>query len=250
MQDDEKKEWMISFITPIVNEIMSVSKKVVNGTFVEEANPDMVNNYSKVLVELGLVFLELCDIVKSPNRDRLITCLKYLMLILKGHNSKSKYALEILRFLCQQYALLSKKQSHAAVYVLFVNTGKTIIPADLQMEHLVRITKTHIRAMCSNVTDQSLIKRSSAFFGINEISEAFEKESSVIKRAQKHKRISSVEDENKIISDLKNVKLFTNFPGRLTESLNKQTKNPISKLSMVDLHKWIQKYLTKFFFEV
>lgn len=86
---------------------------------------------------------------------------------MKGHNTKSKYALGTLRFLCQQYALLSEKDANSAVYGLFVKNEKTIIPDDLQMEHLVRVTKTHLRSMCSNVTDQSLINRSSPYFGMN-----------------------------------------------------------------------------------
>lgn len=76
--------------------------------------------------------------------------------------------------MCQQFALLSEKAAHESIYGLFVNTGKSIIPADLQMEYLVRLTKTHLRAMCSNVTEKSLKKRSSAFFGMNEISGHFD----------------------------------------------------------------------------
>lgn len=250
MSDDEKQDWIVSEFTPLVNQFTSTSRNFFNGTYVEDSNPDIIYSYSSVLIELGLIFLELCDIVKSPNRKRLITCLKYLMLFLKGHNSKSKYALEILRFLCQQYALLSEKDANAAVYGLFVNTGSTIIPADLQMEYLVRVTKKHLRSMCSNVTDKSLIKRSSAFFGMNEISEVFDKQTSVIKRAQKHKRLSSSEDEHKILSDLKTIKPFTKIPGRQAKSFKKQVQNPITKLSLVDLHKWIQKYQKKYFFEV
>ena len=78
-----------------------------------------------------------------------------------------------------------------------MNTDKSIIPADLQMEYLVRLTKTHLRAMCSNVTETSLKIRSSAFFGMNEKSEHFDIETSTVKRAQKNKILSSLEDENK-----------------------------------------------------
>lgn len=164
MADDEKKNCLVTDISPIINQVLSVGKKKVNGTYIEETCPDVVQSYGTVLLELGLVFIELYYIVKSPNRERLIRCMKYLMLIMKSHNNKSKYALEILRFLCQQLALLSPKEPSEAAYGLFVNTGTTIIPADLQMEHLVRLTKTHLRSMCSNVTDQSLVKRRSAFF--------------------------------------------------------------------------------------
>jgi hypothetical protein len=57
--------------------------------------------------------------------------------------------------------------------------------------------------MCSKVTGKSLVKRSSSFFGVNEISEQFDNETFTIKRAQKHMRLSFFEDEKKINSCLK-----------------------------------------------
>lgn len=85
---------------------------------------------------------------------------------------------------------------------------------------------------------------------MNELSVVFDKETSVITRAQKHKRISSIEDELKILSDLKSIKPFTKLPGRQAESLKKITKNPISKLCMADFKMWIKQYQQKFFFEL
>ncbi|XP_053377824.1 uncharacterized protein LOC123550437 [Mercenaria mercenaria] len=164
MTDEQKKEWLISKASPIVCQVTSTSRNVTDGTLVEDASPYIIYNYSNILVELCLVFLELCDIVKNPNRKRFKTSMKYLMIVMKGHDNKSKCALEILRLLCQQFALLSERAANKAVYGLFVNTGKTIIPVDLQMEHLVKLTKGHLRTMCSNVTDASLVKRSSTFW--------------------------------------------------------------------------------------
>lgn len=72
--------------------------------------------------------------VKIPHRERMLALLKYLMCILKGHNCKSKYALEILRFLCRQ-ASMDLKSEHEIFYGLFVNSsGKSdsSIAADLQ----------------------------------------------------------------------------------------------------------------------
>lgn len=250
MTDEQKKEWLISNVSPIICQVTSISRNVIDGTIVEDASPDIVYNYSNILVELGLVFLELCDIVKNPNRNRFITCMKYLMIIMKGHNNKSKYALEILRLLCQQFALLSERAASEAVYGLFVNTGKTIIPVDLQMEHLVKLTKGHLRAMCSNVTDASLVKRSSTFFGMNEISEVFDKETSVLTRAQKHKRVSSKDDETRIICDLNSVKPFTKVPGRKAAFFKKQPRNPLTKLNVIDFINWIRLYQHKFYFEL
>ncbi|XP_053405511.1 uncharacterized protein LOC123528628 [Mercenaria mercenaria] len=249
MSNEEIKLWLVSQVSPIIISICSVSRDVMNGNYVENTNTDKINCYGKTVIELGLVYMELCDIVKAPSRDRLLCLMKYLLLILKGHNNKSKYALELLRFLSQQLALLSERAANEVCYGLFVNTGKSIIPADMQMEHLVRLTKCHLRTMCSNVTDSSLAKRSSAFFGMDEISKNIDKETSSIKRSQKHKRLSSIEDEQKIIKELRVVRPFLNIPGRHTETL-KMTKNPITKLNMEALIKWIEQYKLKFYYEL
>ena len=250
MTDEQKKEWLISKVSPIICQVTATSRNVIDGNLDEDPSPDTIFNYSNILVELGLVFLELCDIVKNPNRQRLITCMKYLMIIMKSHNNKSKYALEILRFLCQQFALLNERSASEVVYGLFVNTGNTIIPADLQMEHLVKLTKGHLRSMCSNVTDSSLVKRSSTFYGMNEISQVFDKETGVTMRAQKHKHISSKEDEIRIISDLKSIQPFTKVPGRQATGFKKHPKHPLTKLNVLDFIKWIKGYQYKFFYEL
>ncbi|XP_053388326.1 uncharacterized protein LOC128551481 [Mercenaria mercenaria] len=226
-----------------------LSVGVMNGNYVENTNTDKINCYGKTVIELGLVYMELCDIVKAPSRDRLLCLMKYILLILKGHNNNSKYALELLRFLSQQLVLLSGRAANEVCYGLFVNTGKSIIPADMQMEHLVRLTKCRLRTRCSNVTDSSLAKRSSAFFGMDKISKNFDKETSSIKRSQKHKRFSFIEDEQKIIKELRVVRPFLNIPGRHTETL-KMAKNPITKLNMEALIKWIEHYKLRFYYEL
>jgi len=92
--------------------------------------------------------------------------------------------------------------------------------------------------MGSNVTDKSLVKRSSAFFGMEEISNNFDKKTGVVQRAHKHKK-HSFEDEKQIIRDLRKIKPFMEVCGRQSESLKKVPKNPIKKLNTADILKWI-----------
>jgi hypothetical protein len=133
MTNNEIKHWMTTFVQPLVLNIVSESRRHISSEDVDVNGTDAVLSYGKVVLELGLIFLELCDIVKSPSRICLLCHMKYIMLVLKGHKNKSKYALEILRLLCQQFALLSEKTANESIYGLFVNTGRTIIPADLQI---------------------------------------------------------------------------------------------------------------------
>ncbi|KAL4233932.1 hypothetical protein ACF0H5_008604 [Mactra antiquata] len=165
ISDSEILDWLNQLVTPMVEDILKESKKYIatsdefNENQTEQS--DMIGDYGRVVLELGLTVLELNDIIKVPDRQRMLSTMKYLMLFLKAHNNRSKYALEILRQLCQQYALLSEMDANKSMYGLFVNTGNRInthIPADLQMEYLVRLTKGHLKSMCSNISEQTMKK--------------------------------------------------------------------------------------------
>ncbi|KAH3795409.1 hypothetical protein DPMN_148959 [Dreissena polymorpha] len=86
--------------------------------------------------------------------------------------------------------------------------------------------------MCSNATENSLVKRSSSFFGLNEISDHFCQETFTIKRAQRHKRLSSFADEKKIISSLRAIRPFLVTAGRQVAPMKKTPRNPITKLNL------------------
>jgi hypothetical protein len=114
---------------------------------------DGVNEYARRVLEIGFLYKSLQLNVQIPNRDRFLALMKCLMRILKSNNNKSKYSLEILRFLCHQMATFSEKTAQETFYGLFVNTkGKvdTSIGADLQMKHVVRLVKGHLRSVASN----------------------------------------------------------------------------------------------------
>ena len=108
MTNDDIKSWMFHTIDPIIDFVTKESKANINGENSIDSGLEVMKNYGKVVLELGLIFINLCDIIKHPSRVRLLCLLKYIMIMLKGHRNKSKYALEILRLVCQQFALLSK----------------------------------------------------------------------------------------------------------------------------------------------
>lgn len=113
------------------------------------------------MLEMGFALKFLLLNVNIPNRGRMLPCLKYLMCILKANNNILKYALEILRLLAMQHSLLHEKSAHETFYGLFVNTqGKfdSSFGCDLQMEHLVRLTKEHIKSVHSNKTEKNSCK--------------------------------------------------------------------------------------------
>lgn len=119
------------------------------------ADSDSVYEYAHLMLEMGFAFKFLLLNVNIPNMDRKLPCLKYLMCILKANNNNSKYAHGILRLLAMQQSLLDEKSAHETYYGLFVNIqGKfdSSFGCDLQMEHLVMLTKEHIKYVHSDRT--------------------------------------------------------------------------------------------------
>ena len=93
------------------------------------------------------------------------------------------------------------------------------------------------------------MKRSGAFFGTDEVTNNFDKETAVIKWAQKHKTLSSVEDEMKIMKNLRQERPFIETPGRHS-SFKKEPKSPVVKLNFDDFTLWIEKHKTLLFYEL
>ncbi|OWF37960.1 hypothetical protein KP79_PYT14281 [Mizuhopecten yessoensis] len=204
---------------------------------------DHVQQYSKVTLLLGLLYMELLDCIHHPDRDRMITCMKYMMVMFKSHNSRSKYALQMLRFLCHQQASYSLKKGHESFYGLFVNTrGKkdSHIPADLQMEHIVRKTKTIIKGLGPMNTDKNLMARSKAVTALEQISNNYDNDagSCVQKRANFKKQRDALSDERKIIDDLRGIRPFEVHPRR-HHITHKHIQAPVDNIDNLQLQSWI-----------
>lgn len=121
-------------------------------------------NGKEVNLSPRLPDIDLLDVCKTPDQNRLIRLLKHSMTIFKSKSNNSKYALEIHRFLIQQTCTLSEKEAAGIVQGMFVNTsGKKDghIPADLQMEYVVKTIKNTLN-ICIQInrktTLQSILK--------------------------------------------------------------------------------------------
>ena len=227
------------FLVPCITESQVTCKSAGDG----------LKTYGKNVLELGLLFKNLTDAISTPNLERIKPILKYAMLILKGHNNLSKYALEILRYLFQLYES-TEKEANEMFYGQFVNTqGKvnSFIPADLQMEYLVKLTKSHIRAVSANKTEGVIKKRKIAFAGITRITDNFDSKTKPVVRAHKHKIPSSHDDELLIIKTLRGVHPFEERGRQLTG--HRMAHSPILKLNKNHLYGWIKEHQIDFQFE-
>jgi hypothetical protein len=229
--------------------INSVQKKRV---FIQgDAQHDRVKHYGHLVLELGLLFMQFVDVCKTPDRNRLLITLKYMMVVFKTANNHSKYALEIFRFLAHQQSTLSLRRAHEVLHGLFVNTQGKIdsnIPADLQMEHIVKRIKKLLKNSSPNAKQESTQKKTQALSGMDVIADNFDKEANVLIRYSKHKVKSAVDDELDMIEDLRQVRPFEAQYGRSFDQFENIQAPFDDSLNMNSMEAWIDhhKYLLSF----
>lgn len=182
-----------------------------------QLKPDKVKDYGHYVLESGLTFRCFLQFMKAPDRKAILSIVKMMMIQLKARNPKAKYPLELLRMLVQQYSLLPMRQACQVLYACFVNrTGKADghVPADQQMEWIVKEEKRQIKHMYSNKTQEYITSRSSALSGIASIAANFDNTAHTIVRAKKHHNQDSTSDELKIMDGLRRLKPFRHQEGR------------------------------------
>lgn len=202
--------------------------------------PDGLNYYAQRVLELGLCYKNFIECIKVPNRNRMLRTLKVVLMLLKADSFKCKYGDEILRFLVQQCYRLSMQEAHFMFYSMFVNTsGRSDgnIPADLQMEFLVKVYKKHINQMMSNKRDANVTNRVNALAGLNEIIHNFDAITVHSVRTKKHSTPLKTDDELAILSDLRKTRPFKLVSARHVEGFN---NIEASLLALIDSTKYIQ----------
>ncbi len=212
---------------------------------------DKVFCYSAMLLELGLLMQSLLDLVHYPNRDHGLRLLKLLMVYLKCHNTRSKYAGEIMRLLVHQHFTLSERRANEEFYGHFVHTENgCIIPADLQMEFIVRELKRNIHHMFSGQTSENIDRRSGAIYPLSQIGKCFDRTAGVVKRYKVHKSITQTGDIQEVLQTLTSLKPFKKQYGRCHHSFKKIQSSLLQNLVGDKYKKWLQTKLKEFSYEI
>ena len=176
-------------------------------------------------LELGSLYICLLDIIKhKPNRDLMLFFVKILLPLMKTNNKQAKYPLELLRLLIQQYSLLPMREAYEVFNACFVNTkgrSESYVPADQQMEWVVRINKRHLKHMYSQRNEDCMQRRSKVIHGVNELSTVYDEETEVTKRSTKHKRDTAEEDEIILLRQLRKIRPFQFTADRAYTGFNK-----------------------------
>ena len=228
--------------------ILKIPKSTDREYVVSPPKPDHVNNCAHLVLELGMIYAYFLELCHTPDRCKLLGLLKMMMVVMKSNNSRAKYPLEILRLMVQQYSLLSQNIACMVLQSWFVNTSgkqKGYKPADLQMEHIVRIQKKHLHHMHSRKTVPNIHNRSSALAGMNDISNVFDRETEVA-RTGTHTAKEADIDELSIMDDLHDLKPFNIIPGRKHNHFQGVPKSLLNMLDGAKFAQWFKNHKSSF----
>lgn len=203
---------------------------------------DGVYNYSKRVLETGMAVKALHSLCRSPDYRTFMSLLKFLLPMLHVSSSKSKYAIEISRYLVQHLAVFSCRLGHETFYRQFVNVNGTVsghIPVDLQNEYFVKKEKICVRHMYSGQSDKNVERRSAALYSASTIAEQFDIRTGVVVRCQKHTTASSDTDEKDMIHDLRSIRPFRSMPNRSHHGLGNIKASCLSELKIEEYLAWM-----------
>ena len=221
--------------------VIRIRNKVMRREIHRQLDPDNVKNYGHLTLELCIIFMYFLEMMKTPDRSRIMGLFKFMLLVMKANNRKAKYPLELLRLLVQQYSLLPLDEAFAVLHACFVNTkGRpdSFVPADQQMEWIVRQNKKHIKHMFSNKNTEYIECKSSSLSGIAEISKNFDSKAAVLVRAKRHNRKDVTGDELTMMDDLRQIRPFHHQAGRSHESFPRVNKSLKDELDGQNFHSW------------
>ena len=165
------------------------------------------------------------------------------MSFFRAHNSRSKYAAEILRLLVHQYYSLSEKGSFKELYGHFVNNKgepHSHIPSDLNMEYIVKEVKWNIKNMGTSQNEDILNRRTGAINGLTEISKNFDICANVVTRYQHHAHITDIGDKLEMLQCILDIKPFSIINGRFHPSIKTSNMSVLEKNNSSKLAEWIE----------
>ena len=214
------------------SDLMSVSSRIVKS-YVKfnfrvsqpsaAVHNDGVMLYACDILTTGLFWHLFVDAVREGDRDRVILCWKFFLVIFVSSKRKN-YSKEAVILLMQQHTM-SPRQAAQLQWCRFINMqGRRGAnkPADLHLEHLNRRLKIVMRNLKGNIQIPTITKAGKAMGVIQHICEVFEKEMGLSKTSGCHHIPSFLKDFDSVISVLNECKVFSPQEGRKHSSYKHQ----------------------------
>ncbi|XP_028411476.1 uncharacterized protein LOC114534127 [Dendronephthya gigantea] len=206
---------------------------------------DGVFNYSINLIKSFMVLLDCKDAVASGNGEHLALVQKQMLFYFSSVSGYNSYAIEMLVNTIQNAVLLSPAEAHLCKWAALANWkgGKNKnIEIDLLQENRNKDIKGLISLMGANKTTKAIERVSRAAGGVHKIVDVYESQALIKAKASAHSHRSSIEDENKILADLRKIKPFKQTPGRSHKSFVGISSNPLNNLDEKKFCEWLQRH--------
>ena len=210
-----------------------------------ETASDMVLNYTKLALVLGLLRLNHNDAIAMSDGDRMMLVSQYLFLLYKQNNCP-KYAFGILETICQSKILLTERLAHRLKWNRTVNhRGKqdTNHPNDLDLEHCNKIFKDEAHSYRGIFTEKTISRVSRSALSTYQIVKNYDKQTNVHEASGVHTHTDISADIELIVNQLKQNNVFKRVPGRRHEAFQIVSPNPFGELDMEQIRDWISNSL-------
>jgi hypothetical protein len=218
----EPKEVRQDILQAIVSEVLNVYIDIdvafsYNVSQAESVSSDKVQCYALKLLTYGLFYLEYSDIIrKGVGVICCLRCWRYLLFIFK-HAQRKNYSIEALNLLAQYQFWLTPRQSAQLIWSRCVNTdgipGRNI-PADLHMEHLIRICKLAVANLGSNKSSAGLIHTGKCIGALDKILCNYDKELNISEHLGIHSVARSDKDKSILLQHLIQANVYKHFKER------------------------------------
>lgn len=191
---------MDQILTHVTNSFVKIR---YYSTICNQDPADSIYHYTKQLVTIGSIYLEMSNALREGDGERLIRTWRYLLIILRNSN-RINYAKDALHLL-HQYMYELSQQSEQLLFNRFVNTHGGLgrnISADLHMEHLNKIVKDGISRMSSSKSEKAIIRLSKAIGTLSPVLDKFDEANHIRDYRGRKKKVKFEKDLQIVVTEL------------------------------------------------
>ena len=247
LQDpDMRKDTLYAVARGVVTKYVDLEVNFSSGDH-EDGSTDGKFEYSRLVISVGLLYLEYCDAIKEGDGLRVLRCWRFMLLLFKSTN-RVNYSIEAFTLLAQYHFCFSKRQAHQLVWGRFVNMHGLPahnVPCDLYMEHLNRICKDAMKGLGANRAAKALVRVGKVVGKLDVIMKNFDEDNLLKEQSGRHKVASYKKDLKIVVKVLMTEKLLTQQLGasRYHASFKNTASNPFRSIDHEQLLSWMYMHL-------
>ena len=165
------------------------------------------------------------------------------MLLHWRHAGHTKYAYEVVHFVCAVQETVSSRLAHELVWCQTVNSrcgAGSNIPADLYLEHLNRTLKDYLNGVGPNISSNAIVQTSKSLKCLLDVTTNFDRVCNIGLTSIHHTSASLKEDRDKIITQLAESRVFDYISGRFHHTFKGIKPHVSSHINVEMLTQWIQ----------